>query len=602
MYTHSIRMYIIVYRKAALANTQSLERSVLTSHSDVRNASSVYSPFSHCAMQCFSPMSQPAHEMVDPDLQPHIHSDLRSSHLGGAVPSKYVQPPQTPKHAAGKLPPKQINESHRRRSEISLQLEKAVLYDFAGQPESIEQESGKNRSQPSDRYLSQPEPSSFEGPGDEDHHHQHHDHRYDEQGYYDQHPEYPYVNHYAPLPASSIGIQNVFEGNSHSGYGSQPIPYSESSRHPSVYQEPSYHGYDQQSSLDIPFDFPRIGSTSSVHSDRTHSTKHSKSSRSGRSDRLDVEQEHSRRHSASLHLPRQRGDFDPSGRRQQMRISLTSHHPPYHMMSCSHICQSEGKQRFLQHRRSRSVDLTPVVELPESCATTPGVAIPDRAKGLFCGHMFSPAMTPTGEPFRVLSPISLSADNLPALCLNDCPLGVTPVTQLGNRALGTSAARSPLSNTHRRWSVGPAIKPLPSPTEKDSPTSSDEGSSDRYTSQDSSSSLQTTSTQSSGPSGQSGKSEEEASVFGESSVSGGSSTSTSATDPEESVKRRQYFVQRGKQNELTHEPDSILPNESDYGTSVNTADSESTSAIASHASVGSHISQASDGSVTTHTL
>ena len=95
-------------------------------------------------------------------------------------------------------------------------------------------------------------------------------------------------------------------------------------------------------------------------------------------------------------------------------------------------------------------------------------------------------------------------------------------------------------------------------------------------------------------------------MFGESSVSGGfytqSSTSTSATDPEESVKRRQYFVQRGKQNELTHEPDSILPNESDYGTSVNTTDSESTSAIASHASVDSHISQASDGSVTTHTL
>ena len=733
---------------------------------------------------------------------------------------------------------------------------------------------------PSDRYLSQPGPSSFEGPGDH-HHYQHHDHHYDGQGYYDQHPEHSYDSrNYAPSQASSFGIHNMFEGYSQSGYGSQPVPYSESSRYPSVYQEPSHHGYDQQSSLDIPFDGGRIGSTSSVHSDRTHSTKHSKgssrsgkSSRSGRSDRLDVEQEHSRRHSASPHLPRerhhhrhspsshhsdrhsshhsdhhssrersprsrsprpafepahftqeyptpshhqshhvlatghilpprgppmrptrsaewvkppqyyhqqpqeqllyqqpplqterhhsnepdmqrlhsnepdtapsngsnisedvlltaigclmhqedcqipncsckrvkekfihllpktrshmhkeagkvieesQRGDFDPTGRRQQMRISLASQdiskdiHPHYHMTSRSHIRQSDGRQRFLQRRRSRSMDLTPVVELPESCATTPGVVIPDRAKGLLCGHMFSPAMTPTGESFRVLSPtastlntiappvllreISLSADNLPALCLNDCPMAVTPMTQLGNRALGTSAARSPLSTTQRRWSVGPVNSPLPSLIEKDSPTSSEEGPSDRYTSQDSSSSLQTTSTQSSGPSGQSGKSEEEeASVFGDSiGFCTQSSTSTSATNPEESVKLRQYFAQRGKQND---DSDSVLPNESGYSTSIDTVDSESTSlrsrlppadlpisppqvppkqknmarvpeqqkhlvpivsngtkriqrtgstsshgshashlSVASHASVASHISQASDGSVTTQTL
>ena len=79
-------------------------------------------------------------------------------------------------------------------------------------------------------------------------------------------------------------------------------------------------------------------------------------------------------------------------------------------------------------------------------------------------------------------------------------------------------------------------------------------------------------------------------MFCESSVSGGfytqSSISTSATDTEESVKRRQ--------------------NESDYSTRVDTADSlashASHLAIASHASVGSHISQATDGSVTTKTL
>ena len=114
------------------------------------------------------------------------------------------------------------------------------------------------------------------------------------------------------------------------------------------------------------------------------------------------------------------------------------------------------------------MDLTPVVELPQSSATTPGVAIPDRAKGL-CHPIFSPAMTPTSESVKVLSPtaptpntiapqvllrkISLSADNLPGLCLNDCPMAVTPVTQLGNHALGTSV-RSPMLTTHHRWSIG----------------------------------------------------------------------------------------------------------------------------------------------------
>ena len=129
----------------------------------------------------------------------------------------------------------------------------------------------------------------------------------------------------------------MFDGYSQSGYGSLPIPYSESSRHHSTYKEPSHlepmrngyqelshHEYNPESSLNIPVDGPRIGSMSSVHSDRTHSTKHSKgssrsgkSSRSGRSDRLDVEQEHPHRHSASSHLPCER---------HHRRHSPSSHH------------------------------------------------------------------------------------------------------------------------------------------------------------------------------------------------------------------------------------------------------------------------------------
>ena len=124
-----------------------------------------------------------------------------------------------------------------------------------------------------------------------------------------------------------------------------------------------------------------------------------------------------------------RGEFDPTDRRQQMRLSLTSQnisgkvHPHYHMTSHSHIRQSRGMRRVLQRKRSRSVDLTPVAEQPESSATTPGIVI-------------SQATTPSGEQLKKPSPttpsvtqlppvllreISLSADNLPSLCLNDCP-------------------------------------------------------------------------------------------------------------------------------------------------------------------------------------
>ena len=498
---------------------------------------------------------------------------------------------------------------------------------------------------------------------------------------------------YAPSQTSSLGIQNIFEGYPETGYGSQYDTH------------PAYHhsSCDPLLSLGVPLKEPRLGSTSSVHSDKTHSTRHSKgSSKSGKSSHSGVEHEHlsqrmsphhydehNRRHSPSSHhsdrysdryndrllmavgclmhqedcqihkcpckqvkkrfhniLPQTRlhmqkeadkvvedaqsGNFDPSDRRQQMRISLSSQnfskdiHAHYHMTSRSHIRPSGGRQRILQRRHSRSVDLTPVVEQPESCATMPRVVIPDGARYLLCGPLFSPAVTPAGEKFKVLSAtvpatntvvptvllreISMSADNLPSLCLNDCPMAVTPMTQLGNRPLGY--AMKSLSTTQCQWSADSADKPTPAAQEKESP-SSDEGKvSDRYTSQDSSSSLQTTSTQSSGQSGKSeetsvfedlgvrnrlhdaqtststtstqssrqlGKSEE-TSVFEDSGVrnrlyDAQTSTSTTSTEPEHSVRRKQYMVM-GKQNEMTHEPDGILHLDSGYGTSGDATDGE----------------------------
>ena len=160
----------------------------------------------------------------------------------------------------------------------------------------------------------------------------------------------------------------------------------------------------------------------------------------------------------------QSGNFDPTDRRQQMRLSLSSQnfspeiHAHYHMTSRSHIRQTGtgmNHSKCVQRRRSKSIDLTPVMEQPErSRATTADVVIPDSAEELLCGSTFSLAVTPSYKTLRILSPsipsagplaspvllreISLSADNLPALCLNDCPMTTIPLMHLGNRPLGSN--------------------------------------------------------------------------------------------------------------------------------------------------------------------
>ena len=446
----------------------------------------------------------------------------------------------------------------------------------------------------------------------------HNDQQYDGRGPRDYHPsdqdphyhleEDLYHTHkYAPSQASSFGMHNLFEGHSQDGYaetdyGSQP--------------EFHYHhaSCDPQCSLGVPHYDNRTGSASSVRSDI---------------------------------------------------------HAHYHMTSRSHIRSSDGRKAIIQRRRSRSMDLTPVAEQPEPCATTPSVVLSDGATGLLYGPtVFSPAVAPSGEKLRVLSPatpststiappvllrISLSADNLPALCLNDCPIAATPLMQLGNRTLG-SAMQSPLVTNQRRWSAGsaegqrePVVKEKIG-HQKDSP-SSDEGHTtehERYTSQDSSSSLQTTSTRSSGQSGKS----EGTSVLGESGqrthvFDAQTSISTTSTDMDDYMRRRQFQLW-GKPNEITKNPDETMRLDSGYGTSGDMTDVKgsiskprvppdnlpltpqkvpakqkhvvpvdqpkhlapsnqrgSTSlhgSHTSHLSVGSHVSQGSDGSITTQTL
>ena len=274
----------------------------------------------------------------------------------------------------------------------------------------------------------------------------------------------------------------------------------------------------------------------------------------------------------------QSGRFDPMDHQQQMRLSLSSQnfspdiHAHYHVTSRSHIRQSGGgmnRLKFIQRRRSKLMDLTPVIEQPgESCATTPGVVVPDSARGLLCGPAFSPAITPAGEILRVLSPttpsagplvptvllreISLSADNLPALCLNDCPMAATPLMQLANRPL-SSNIRSPLSTAQHRWSGGSFPDPphTVKPEEPKESVSSDKGHlSDGYTSQDSSSSLHTTSTQSS--SGNSGKTDGTSAFDDPTTLPNHTkqmSTSTTVSDPDSSLQQKE-FQMKGKQGEI----------------------------------------------------
>ena len=276
----------------------------------------------------------------------------------------------------------------------------------------------------------------------------------------------------------------------------------------------------------------------------------------------------------------QSGRFDPTDRRQQMRLSLSSQnispdiHAHYHMTSRSHIRQSGGgmnRLKFIQRHRSKSMDLTPVMEQPgESCATTPGVVVPDSARGHLCGPAFSPAITPAGETLRVLSPttpsagplvstvllreISLSADNLPALCLNDSSIAATPLMQLGKQPLGSNI-RSPLSTAQHRWSGGSfPDPPHPAKTnELKESVSSDEGHpSDCYTSQDSSNSLHTTSTQSS--SGNLGKPDgtsafDDPTTLPNHTFDEKMSTSRTASDSETSLRRKE-FQMKGKQGEI----------------------------------------------------
>ena len=138
-------------------------------------------------------------------------------------------------------------------------------------------------------------------------------------------------------------------------------------------------------------------------------------------------------------------------RRMKLRLPLASddatglNHPHYHITKDTRPKRVHPKVK-LEKRRSKSVDLTPVIECSETplktprvggtlLAETPVVGNPTRTLADAANRTSSPCYqfdpnchTDTLQPQR-----SISADNLPTLCLNDCPFTPSPMKE--NRSL-----------------------------------------------------------------------------------------------------------------------------------------------------------------------
>ena len=134
----------------------------------------------------------------------------------------------------------------------------------------------------------------------------------------------------------------------------------------------------------------------------------------------------------------------PRERKHKLHLTLSSQnfinetHPHYQLTNKSHIRVTKPP---LQHQHSKECDLTPHYEIapkfPQAAAADSPVDKKFRSD-------------PTYEdckPPLFLREISVSAENIPALCLNDCPLTPTPLWE------GRTLASSPMRLKSRRWSM-----------------------------------------------------------------------------------------------------------------------------------------------------
>jgi hypothetical protein len=148
----------------------------------------------------------------------------------------------------------------------------------------------------------------------------------------------------------------------------------------------------------------------------------------------------------------------PASRKTKMRLKLTDErklHPHYHISTHSHHV-GKAASNVDSHRRSRSLSdviYTPITELRETPTPVIGGAI-KAGTPIHCGRILGVGENatfsgPTKEellqhtaltPRSISSPpllmnVSLSENNIPVLCLNNCPLPPSPMKK-GNARLG----------------------------------------------------------------------------------------------------------------------------------------------------------------------
>ena len=136
-------------------------------------------------------------------------------------------------------------------------------------------------------------------------------------------------------------------------------------------------------------------------------------------------------------------------------------HPHYHLTKKSHTCCVNAP---VNHRRSKSLsDLTPLTEVPETPTKTPAIggSVKAGTPVYYCPPTIGEdgqekPISPvdchcTNQPM-LLRQISISADNIPALCLNSCPFTPSPLAAPPSRRKGSSLQGELMQSTKPRIS------------------------------------------------------------------------------------------------------------------------------------------------------
>ena len=116
-------------------------------------------------------------------------------------------------------------------------------------------------------------------------------------------------------------------------------------------------------------------------------------------------------------------------------------HPHYHLTSKSHLRRVNSPVPIHTRRCKSLTDLTPLTEVPETHTPTPTIGGIIKPGTPIYGSLNSLEGENGGrEHPLLLREISISADNVPTLCLNDCPFTPSPLKE-GRHPLAQSPNR-----------------------------------------------------------------------------------------------------------------------------------------------------------------